>query len=193
MMKERGLCLNKEKSVCVIIGNKKQREDAAQRLEEQPLECGDFITKPKESEKWLGQEISAQGLAHSAALTVEKREAKIRAACREIAVIVNDWRSRSVGGMESALQLWEACCIPSLLHGAATWLDMTAATVQKLNTIQNWFLRLVLQVGPGAPVAALLWDSGVLDMELRVWREGLATSPLHTRFTQNREITNGQV
>ena len=180
MMKERGLCLNKEKSVCVIIGNKKQREDAAQRLEEQPLECGDFITKPKESEKWLGQEISAQGLAHSAALTVEKREAKIRAACREIAVIVNDWRSRSVGGMESALQLWEACCIPSLLHGAATWLDMTAATVQKLNTIQNWFLRLVLQVGPGAPVAALLWDSGVLDMELRVWRDKLMLM-LHIR------------
>ena len=41
----------------------------------------------------------------------------------------------------------------------------------KLNSIQFWFLRLVLQVGPGAPKASLLWDFGLLDMGLRVWIE----------------------
>ena len=189
LMKERGLSLNREKSVCLIIGNKKQREDAAKRLDEQPLECGDFFTKQKESEKWLGQEISSQGLAHSVVLTVKKREGKIKAAGREIAVIVNDWRSRAVGGMESALQLWEACCIPSLLHGAATWVDMTAATAQKLNSIQNWFLRLVLQVGPGTPATALLWDTGVLDMELRVWIEKLMLM-LHIRRLDEQTLAN---
>ena len=91
--------------------------------------------------------------------------------------------------MESALQLWEACCIPSLLHGAATWLDMTAATVQKLNSIQNWFLRLVLQVGPGTPAPALLWDTGVLDMELRVWREKLMLM-LHIRRLDEQTLAN---
>ena len=48
---------------------------------------------------------------------------------------------------------------------------MSARTVRRLNKLQNWFLRLMLQVGPGTPLPALLWDSGMLDMELRVWRE----------------------
>ena len=34
-------------------------------------------------------------------------------------------------------------------------------------------IRLVLQVGPGAPVSSLLWDFALLDMGLRVWREKL--------------------
>ena len=50
---------------------------------------------------------------------------------------------------------------------------MSRAVEKKLNKIQNWFLRLVLQVGPGAPLASLLWDTGLLDMGLLVWREKL--------------------
>jgi hypothetical protein len=73
--------------------------------------------------------------------------------------------------METALLLWEACCIPSLLHGAGTWGDIKPATEKRLNALQQWFLRLVLQVGPGAPLASLGWETGVTDMKLRVWKE----------------------
>ena len=48
---------------------------------------------------------------------------------------------------------------------------ITAATENKLNSLQNWFLRLVLEVGKGAPLAALAWETGVLNMKLRIWRE----------------------
>ena len=119
------------------------------------------------------------------AKTVENREGKLKAACREIANVVNDWRSRAVGGMEAALQLWEACIVPSLLHGAGTWVDMAAATELKLNKIQNWFVRLVLQVGPGAPLAGLLWDSCLLDMGFRVWREKLLLMLHITRLDED--------
>ena len=70
--------------------------------------------------------------------------------------------------METALLLWEACCLPSLLNGAGTWTEITKQTEKKLNQIQNWFVRLVLQVGPGAPLASLSWDSALLDMGQRV-------------------------
>ena len=71
--------------------------------------------------------------------------------------------------METALMLWETCCVPSLLHGAGTWVDISKATEKKLNSIQLWFLRLVLRVGPGSPCAALLWDNQIIDMGIRVW------------------------
>lgn len=87
--------------------------------------CGEIETKLKEKFKRLGQTLSSGGVAESVAATIEAREGKIRAAFLEIAQIINDWRSHVVGGMETGLLLWEACCVPSLLNGAGTWVEMT--------------------------------------------------------------------
>ena len=64
-------------------------------------------------------------------------------------------------------------------------------TEKKLNSLQHWFLRLVLQVGPGAPLASLLWDCAMLDMGLRIWREKLMLA-LHIRM-QGEETLAGKV
>ena len=98
----------------------------------------------------LGQYLSDEDLAALVEATLSAREGKIRGACLEIALIVNDWRSQAVGGMESALLLWEACCLLSLLHGAGTWFEMSDKTEEKMNAYKRWFIRLIYQVGPGA-------------------------------------------
>ena len=144
----------KKKSVCLISGSKKQKQKASLELKENPLMCGNFEVKESQLEKWLGQYISASGLSDCVAQTVQAREGKIRGACLEIANIVNDWRSHAVGGMETALILWERCCIPSLLHGAGTWMEISKETVLALNTIQRWFHRLIYQVGLGASLSS---------------------------------------
>ena len=166
IMKERCLNLNQKKSTCLVMGSKKQKQTISTELEKNPLKCGAFVTEEKQDEKWLGQYLSARGLAASVEKTVTEREGKIRAAGLEIMAIVEDWRSKAAGGLETALLLWQACCLPSLLAGAATWVEISAATEKRLNSLQNWFLRLVLKVGPGAPLASLLWDTGMLDMGL---------------------------
>ena len=173
MMKKRNLKLNEAKSVCIIMGKPKQKKELTLILENEPLMCGGLKTMEKQTDKWLGQHISARGLADSVAVTVASREGKVRGAALEIAAIVEDWRSAAAGGMETALLLWEACCVPSLLHGAGTWVEVAKTTVKKLNQLQQWFVRLILRVGPGTPLAALAWDTGLLDMELRIWKEKL--------------------
>ena len=107
LMKERGLNLNKDKSVCMAIGSKKQKSEIAKALKESPLMCSDFETKEVEEEKWLGQIISASGLAESDSKTVDARIGKVKGAVLEIAQIVNDYRVQVVGGMETAILLWE--------------------------------------------------------------------------------------
>ena len=165
------LRLNQDKSVCTVMGSLKQRNFIRNTLNADPLMCGEFETKLKTKFKWLGQILSEGGLSESVAETVAAREGKIRGACLEIMAIVNDWRSRIEGGMETALLLWEVCCIPSLLHGAGTWMDISAASIKKLNQIQCWFLRLALQVGPGAARVSLLWDTACWDFQLRIYWE----------------------
>ena len=151
-----------------------QIKSVFEELENNPIMCGEVRMNIKDADKWLGQQLSTGGLADSVAATVEKREAKIKGAALEIANIVNDWRAEASGGMHTALLLWEACLIPSLLQGASTWVEVSSKTVKKLNSLQQWFLRLILQVGPGTPVAALGWETGVLDMKLRIYQEKLA-------------------
>ena len=196
LIKQRGLALNKDKTIFLVIGTKKQKEVISEQLKTNPMMCGTFEMKEKQYEKWLGQYISAQGLADSVAKTVEAREGKINGATQEIVEIVNDWRSRGVGGMESALILWEACVVPSLLAGAGTWVEMSTVTENKLNGFQLKFVSLVLQVGPGAPLASLQWDNALLGMGLRVWREKLMLI-LHVRkldpFSLARRIYEEQL
>ena len=171
LLKQRGLSLNKDKSVCIVIGSKTQKKSSSEELRKKPLMCGSIETKEKQEDIWLGQTISSAGLADSVARTVSNKEGKIRGAGLEIGIIINDWRARDLGGMDTALMLWETCCVPSLLHGAGTWVEISKATEKKLNSLQVWFLRLVLQVGQGSPCASLLWDNQVLDMGLRIWAE----------------------
>ena len=72
---------------------------------------------------------------------------------------------------KTALLLWESCCIPRLLYGAGTWVQINSETEKRLNRIQCWFVRLLLKVGPGSPVSALLWDTNLLDTGLQIFIE----------------------
>ena len=105
-MKQRGLSLNQDKSVCIFIGSKAQKKRATEELKLKPLMRGSFATQEKQEDKWLGQIISAYGLADSVAKTVEDKQGKIKGACLEIGIVINDWRARNIGGMETALMLW---------------------------------------------------------------------------------------
>ena len=81
--------------------DKKQREETKIQLKTNPIMCGKFEMKQAEKEKGLGQQISAGGLAESVAETVAAKEGKIKAACIEVANIVNDWRTEIVGGLDA--------------------------------------------------------------------------------------------
>ena len=100
-------------------------------MQKNPLLCGKFETKEKDKDKWLGQTISSSGLTDCVAQTVSAKEGKIRGACLEIALIINDWRAQDIGGMKTALLLWESCCISSLLHGAGTWVQINSETEKR--------------------------------------------------------------
>ena len=101
VMMEKNLRLIEDKCVVITIGTKKQREETKIQLKTNPIMCGKFEMKQAEKEKWLGQQISAGGLAESVAETVAAKEGKIKAACIEVANIVNDWRTEIVGGLDA--------------------------------------------------------------------------------------------
>ena len=61
---EKNLRLNEDKCVVITIGTK-NREETKIQLKTNPIMCGKFEMKQAEKEKWLGQQISAGGLAEA--------------------------------------------------------------------------------------------------------------------------------
>ena len=173
VMHQKRLTLNEDKSVCLVWGTDKQKQKIKEELEERPLMCGQVLIKMVKFDKWLGDYLHNEGLAESVLETVKQREGKVKGAALEIADIVEDWRARTVGGFVSGLFLWESCCIPSLLYNAGSWQGISKDAEKRLDALQNWFLRILLRQGPGAPSSAILWELQVLTMARRIWREKL--------------------
>ena len=62
MAKEKRLTLNQDKTVCLVMGSKEQKEEVMRELELKPLMCGEFETKLVKYDKWLGDWIHSGGL-----------------------------------------------------------------------------------------------------------------------------------
>ena len=59
----------------------------------------------------------------------------------------------------------------------------------RLNNLQRWFVRLILQVPQSTPAPALTWETGLIDMRLRIWKEKLMLI-LHIRSLEGTALAN---
>ena len=80
LTKQLCLTLNRDKSVYILLGSKKQKEETSRQLEKEPLMCGQFVMKEAKISKWLGQYLSSEGLSSSVSETFKQRDGKIRGA-----------------------------------------------------------------------------------------------------------------
>ena len=53
---------------------------------------------------------------------------------------------QSLGGLRTALQLWELALVPSLMNNAETWVELPSEALGELEELQDMFLRLIFQV-----------------------------------------------
>ena len=99
VMRSKQLHLNPDKTGYIIFGKKKEVDELRREIEMVPIMCGDFVTKEKVSDKWLGDMFHQDGLAASVSATIEDREPKVKGAMYEAAAMVEDWRSQCNGGV----------------------------------------------------------------------------------------------
>ena len=101
--------------------------------------------------------------------SIDDRMGKVKASMYEVAAIVDDFRMQAVGGMVSAWELWNLAIIPSLLSNCGVWTEISEKAVERLEDLQNVFIRRVLQVPVSTPKVSLRSETGMLSMKLRIW------------------------
>ena len=70
----------------------------------------------------------------------------------------------------AARTLWERAIVPSLLHGAGTWVGSTDDTDKLFEELQLLFWRTVLQVPKSTPKVMLRADTSSQQMKQRIWK-----------------------
>ena len=93
------LDFNHDKSVVIIMGSKKKKEDIEKEMKVKPLTlCGKDM-EIATSEKYLGDMISGEGLAESVAATVMKRKGQTVSCIIETKAVIEDCRANAIGGI----------------------------------------------------------------------------------------------
>ena len=60
----------------------------------------------------------------------------------------------------TALTIWEAAVTPYLYNSACCWLEIPKAALSLLDSLQEEFMRVMLQTPRTTPLVALYWDLG---------------------------------
>ena len=121
-----------------------------EELKETPIMFGNIITKCREKDKYLWDMLHTYGLAASIEATVNDRAGKVKAAMYEVAAIMEDFRMQ-VGGFMGAWDLWILAVVPSLLSNCGIWTEISQKTLQKLEDLQDSFVRRMLQLPTSTP------------------------------------------
>ena len=88
VMRSKQLQLNPDKTSYIMFGRKKDLALERQETERSPIMCGNFITREKVMDKWLGDIFHQDGLAAYVRATLADREAKVKGAFYEAVAIV---------------------------------------------------------------------------------------------------------
>ena len=172
-MESKLLDLHSDKSCFMIFGNERKKKAVHDELDANPIKLYDEPMKEKLKEKYLGDFIHSDGNSASVQATVNDRYGRILVGTFEIRQIIEDCRSKQVGGITAGIQLWESAHIPSLLNNCKTWVEISDDTLSKLEELQNKFYRNLLNVPRTTPKPALIWELGGLKMKWRIIQEKL--------------------
>ena len=186
MMKEKQLEVHPDKTGYIVLGSRTFKESVERASSETPIMFGNIVTQSKTMDKYLGDMIHMDGLSASINATIDDRAGKIKASMYEVAAIVEDFRMQAVGGLRSAWDLWNLAIVPSLLSNCGVWTEMEEKSMDRLEEMQNSFIRRVLQVPVSTPKVSLRPETGLLSMKLRIWKEKirmvLAIKEMDSRF-----------
>ena len=173
MSVEKGLKAHETKTTFVVIGTQKYREETEQEVLDNPVMFWRLSCQPSLSEVYLGEVINSQGMEAGVEATINSRLEKVHGRMLKAKAMMEDFKLQAIAGMEGAWILWERAIIQTLLSGCGAWIGIGKKTYEKLDGIQNDFLKMIYSCNPTTPKPSLRIQAGMCSMKHRVWIEKL--------------------
>ena len=173
MLETKLLDLNMLKSVVLVVGKDKYKKEISSKLESTPLTLYNKPMKKVDEYVYLGEVIHSGGLSSSISATISKRIGIATKSIFEIKSIIEDPRNNKFGGLFTAIQIWNMAVIPALLYSSEVWLQLNPKDLQRLDRLEETFLRTIVQTAQSCPKVGLDWFSGELKMKHKIMKRKL--------------------
>ena len=131
---KKGLEFNYDKSMYLIMGNKKVRKKMNEDIEKSPMKLGNQTMKEAKAIKLLGDLISIN-LEESVHQTVMKRAGVVNHAIFEARTVIEDTRANSLGALDVAFNIWNSGILAMLLYNSETWINISKKTIRVLDNL----------------------------------------------------------
>ena len=159
IMGSKALDINTDKSIYLLAANKKNMKRIRDEIEKTPIIYNGKKLKEKTTEKWLGSVIDARGVKESTITTINERKLRIFTAINETISIIEDSRLNQLGGLRSALDIWNIAIIPALLNNAEVFTILDPRVQKILEDFQSYLLRGLLVLPKSCPIPSLSYES----------------------------------
>ena len=149
-----------EKSGLLVFG--RAREKLKADIETTPTEVQGFTMSFKQAETYLGMQFVEKGASESITQTLLTRRVKCMTKSAELVKLLEDDRVQAVGWLVTAINVFNAVIVSTLLYGCGSWTNMTKGQEDLVEAIQRQCLVTVLGITPKCSYRSLLYVTGIL-------------------------------
>ncbi len=150
------IAFGKEKSQVMVIGSKKQREQAANTK----FHLGEMELDKTESYSYLGEKLNSQGDLTD---QIKSIKGKVEAAFQTIQMVAGNSNFNKIE-METIWKLVETCIIPIASYASETW-DNSIKITDDVNRILDNVIKRILKTPVSTPREPLYMETGLMDLE----------------------------
>ena len=174
MFQDKGLEAHPDKSGYIVFkGSKENMLKMQKELKINPIMFEKFSMNRKTKDKYLGQILREDGLAASAAATVEDRAGRFKGAVFEIRSVIEEFSMQCIGGMMAAKILLERALLPSLLSGCCNWTGVKKKTEEECDELIYLYWRVIFKVPDSTIKIGLIAETSTLRTKWRIWQSKL--------------------
>ena len=120
----------------MLVGNTKYRRKIREEIEQSPLYICGKVMKEVKTLKFLGDTLTFN-LEESVHETVVRRIGVAKHSIIELRTIIEDTRSKIIGGINIALDIFNSAILQMVLHNCETWNYISIKTYRILNNFFN--------------------------------------------------------
>ena len=157
LLTKKQLSVNNTKCKFMILGSKKQRKQALAELESNPMMMGGRKIDHTVNKKYLGDFVSELGCKQSIDDTIKYRIQKLTSKVNDILLIADAPQLGAEGTSMAAIKLFEAQVMSGLLFNCESWIGITEAQIDELQSFQDNFLKKLLHLPVSPPKSILHW------------------------------------
>ena len=159
------------KTVHVICGDQRWRQEMITKMEAEPSYIQGFKVKIASDDKYLGLKIVSGSVSDIINANIKMKAGKVYQAATEVRQEIRDPRIETVGSLKAGALLIQSRVIPILTYGCESWLKVSKEQYSAMEDILKEAIRRILSLPPSTVYDSLLLE--ISNYHVETWMDAL--------------------